>query len=179
MLSLRSHRRGASAVGVRPRRSQSALGAIAAVVFAGLVAMQPLACTGPLCPEGWVETNEEAVCKPPPGYEEAVAQRIGTGIYGYALGCYHVSDGDDACTCEVDSLAVGESFTIVELGETPELTRALTVNVRSDGTFEVELPPGGWYRLTTYRDGGGFESSEFTLEQGEKRLFVVTIIMSC
>lgn len=166
---------------VRPRRVESALGAIAVVVFAGLVAVQPLACTGPLCPEGWEEENTEGDCRPPPGYEQAVAQRIGTGIYGYALGCYRVPDGDDACTCEVDSLAVGASFTLFELDESPEVVRELEVDVSSDGTFEAELRPGLRYLLNTHKGPGAQPPvvSELSLEEGELLFLVVTIAISC
>lgn len=165
----------------RPRRSQSALGAIAVVFFAAFVAVQPLACTGPLCPEGWAETNEHAVCNPPPGYEDAVAQRIGTGIYGYALGCNRVPDGDDACTCEVDSLAVGESVYLVGFGEGPDPIDEVFVKVGSDGTFEAELRPGVRYLLDTHQGPGAHAPvvSELTLEEGELRFLVVTIAITC
>lgn len=153
-----------------------------ALLGAGALAQLNACGAGAHCPEGWTEAEGAGACVAPAGYTEAAAARIQTGIYGYALACNRVSDGDDVCTCEVDGIATEG---VIELFDPSSATGTRRIEVGSDGTFEARLTPGVRYRMASgaaHPPDGEYVSQgpvELVLGEGETRLVVAVVVVTC
>lgn len=149
----------------------------------GLTLLQGCA---PWCPDSWdAEVDGHETCNPPSEVQEAAQDRVGTGIFGYALSCEEQYD-DDTCGCAVEGLLSGTRtvFGLYEIDpETGEET-TLSVPVSIEGTFEVQLKPGVTYRLGTGNRMYGEHSSSgandaVVVAEGEVRFLRISIEVSC
>lgn len=140
------------------------------------------ACEPEACPEAW--TNAATQCLPPETVIDSAESSLGTGIYGFALGCYELDD-EDTCECEVDGLLKGGAFTLVALDASGNPTDdQVHVAVADDATFEVELPPNTTWAFAydtlehgTTKDGVALEA--FTLAEGDVLYLEVVAVVSC
>ena len=149
---------------------------------AGLAAVL-LACEPETCPEAW-QGDEATQCLPPESVSDSAESSLGTGIYGFALGCYALDD-EDTCRCEVDGLHPGGSFTLVALDAAGNrTTQELQVSVAADSTFEVGLPAGSSWEfgndmLEQGTTAGGIVLRSFTVAEGDVLYLEVVAVVSC
>jgi hypothetical protein len=147
------------------------------------LALGLLACEPETCPEAWAD-DAATRCLPPESVSDSAESSLGTGIYGFALGCY-ARDDEDTCECEVDGLHQGGSFTLVALDAAGNRTTDMVhVGVAEDATFEVELPVGsswafGFDTLEQGTTAGGTVVRSFTLAEGDVLYLEVVAVVSC
>ena len=147
------------------------------------LALGLLACEPETCPEAW-QDDAATQCLPPESVSDSAESSLGTGIYGFALGCYELDD-EDTCECEVDGLLEGGFFDLVALDTAGNRTdETLRVVVADDATFEIELPAGSAWAFFydtlghgTTRDGAVLDS--FTLAEGEVLYLEIVAVVSC
>lgn len=121
------------------------------------VGLAMVGCDTNECPAAWdpdvPESEVPTGCGPPAGYEDAVRERIGTGLYGHAT--YQRGDNvGPGYRCEYDDeTLIGASvFELAPLLDHQRQGHTLIVEVRHDGTWEVALEPGVEY-LASWEHG--------------------------
>ena len=140
----------------------------------GLVSLA-LSCGGePICPSGWVEgENSEGrlTCDPPEGYAEDVAERIGSGFFGFARSCSS-DPGSDLADCDVGGLARDEVIELSFVDPAGGELEYVRLEIREDSTFELAGTPGATYSFRGVDATDSIGSSrrpieEWTLQEGQ------------
>lgn len=134
------------------------------------------------CPESWEDYNsDDSRCDPPPEVTADAERDLGTGIYGYVLGCYPVDIGD-ACDCSTELPKSPLTFQLVRLADDGSRSEPIQVEVGRDAVYRARLQPGRYenYDFDVHlADSAGDDAHYFSVAEGEVLFLRATIWLGC